>query len=142
PGVGDVRDVALDAQAVRAVERRQLHGPVDEARAAAAELAQHAAAQVALEHAVVAAVGHVEVVARDRQADREAQRQHGLTAAAHLDALDVERARRGLGLQPAHRGAALAQVAIAHEALALAAGGVPRDPRGPGLHAVGPPAGP
>src|SRR5690606_32260469 len=54
-GVGDVEHVALQADALRAVERGQLHGPVDETRTAAAELAQHAAAVVAFEHAVVAA---------------------------------------------------------------------------------------
>src|SRR3546814_2950723 len=58
-GVGNVEHVALQADALRAIERGQLHRPVDEAGPAAAELAQHAAAVVALEDAVVAAVGHV-----------------------------------------------------------------------------------
>src|SRR5690606_13537541 len=51
-GVGHVQRIAPQAHAVRAVERGQFHRAVDETRAAAAELAQHAPGLVAFEHAV------------------------------------------------------------------------------------------
>ena len=85
---------------------------------------------------MVAAVGHVEVLSRHRQADREAQRQHRFAATAQFDRLEVPRLRLGLLLEPGDVGVELAHRRVADQALAHVSFAIDQHHRRPGLDAV------
>jgi hypothetical protein len=123
-GVGDVKRIALQAEALRVLECRQFHRTIDETGAAAAELAMDPARRRALQYPVVAGIDHIQILLIGGDAHRETQRQIGFAIAAQFDRFEIQRLRHFFGaklgdlrVEFAHR--RIADDAVAHAALSV-----------------------